>query len=139
VLLICAESQGLAPVESAPETTIGTGRLGRCFQIRRIKAPAEIKSIAAASNINGWWILPRNFELNLARVSFPDLDDCLTDPVFWIGVGGPAIVLAIVTLYFVWIDYKARMLSRSERKRRMSAVHNVLRLRSGKEPRDPRH
>jgi len=44
--------------------------------------------------------LLRGFEPNLADVSLADLDDWLTDPLFWFGIGGPAILLAIATIYF---------------------------------------
>ena len=62
----------------------------------------------------------RGFEPNLADVSLPDLDDWLTDPLFWFGIVGPALLLAIAFLYFLWIDCKAKKLSRRETKRKIS-------------------
>ena len=47
-------------------------------------------------------------EFNLADVSLPDLDGALTDPLFWGAIAGPAIILAMTTLYFLWLSYKVK-------------------------------
>ena len=51
----------------------------------------------------------------MTQSSLPGLDDCLTDPVFWFGIVGPAIILVVVFVYFCRVDYKARLV-RSERR-----------------------
>ena len=51
----------------------------------------------------------------MTQSSLPGLDDCLTDPVFWLGIVGPAIILVVVSVYFFRVDYKARLV-KSERR-----------------------
>ena len=48
-----------------------------------------------------------NPDQSLAYINLPDnLDDCFTDPVFWFGIGCPAIILLTLALVFLWLDYK---------------------------------
>jgi len=37
----------------------------------------------------------------MTQSSLSGLDDCLTDPVFWLGIAGPAIILVVVSVYFL--------------------------------------
>jgi len=57
----------------------------------------------------------RSFKPNLADVSLDGLEGWLPDPLFWLGIGGPAIILAIAALYFY---SKARRLMKGETKRK---------------------
>ena len=50
-----------------------------------------------------------HLEPNLAQLSLPDtVDGCLTDPLFWFGIGGPATVVLTLALACFWLDYKVR-------------------------------
>ena len=35
-------------------------------------------------------------------------EDWIADPLFWVGIGVPGIVVAIAALYFFWIDRKSK-------------------------------
>jgi hypothetical protein len=53
----------------------------------------------------------RSIGTNFAAASLPNSDDWLTDPLFWFGIVGPALLLAIAFLYFLWLGHKAKKLS----------------------------
>jgi len=57
----------------------------------------------------------RSFKPNLADVSLDGLEGWLPDPLFWLSIGGPAIILAIAALYFY---SKARRLTKGETRRK---------------------
>jgi len=57
----------------------------------------------------------RDVEPNLADISLPDLD-WFRDPLFWFAIGVPSIILVIAVLYFFWIDYRVKKLSKGETK-----------------------
>ena len=80
----------------------------------------------------------RSIEANLVGVGLSYQDDWYSDPLFWLTIGGPAILLPIAALSFLWIDYKAKKLFQSEIKRTKSAHCDVSRLPYGKDTRHSR-
>ena len=60
----------------------------------------------------------RGVEPNLADISLPD-PDWFRDPLFWFAIGVPSIIFVIAVLYFFWIDYSVKKLSKGETKRKL--------------------
>jgi hypothetical protein len=93
------------------------GNAFQCFILDRSDERNEgIKLIGAESNVHEVLdsrrelepvlleeTVRRSIELNLA-----DASDWLADPLFWVGIGVPGIVVATAALYFLWVDYKSK-------------------------------
>ena len=82
--------------------------------------------------------------LGYLKLSFVEAvpDEWLTDPVFWLAIGGPAILLIVASLYFFRLDSKAGRLFKSEtgsgQKMRMPGKSDIPRLHPPKDSRPTR-
>src|SRR5260370_4597131 len=71
------------------------------------------KRIEIDKTVNGTVL--RTVKIGMIQSSPAGLDDWLTDPVFWLGIVVPAMILVVVSLYFCWMDHKAKLVE-SERR-----------------------
>jgi membrane protein required for beta-lactamase induction len=59
----------------------------------------------------------RSIGANFAAASLPNSNAWFTNPLFWFGIVGPAILLTIAFLYFLWLGHKAKKPSQRESKK----------------------